>query len=368
MTGAQPLFWAMHHPPFGLLLLRCYGRAHGLRKKRETFGHRGRLMVDVAHVLHTERETRSFRLLAALLAAVTLFVRIEEIPPAPALPSLLLFLVYTMALSVLLPRVVPRVGSPRALTALVLGMALVDGVSVMGIVYFIGGLQAITVILMPLFIIYHTIYLGYSSGIFSVIVFSLLYVGTGFWGADVRGYLPGLLGQVALLLLLPVLSAVFIRSMMLTEARQQGLRKRLMEQAGVHNINIATGSWMVSSGQLLMAGVAPNDGSLGRFLEVVSKTPSIRSFRVTTATPADPGAEGIAFSVAARIRRAPARQPATPIPRPKDAAPLQPSVPGAQRRFLGGLLGKGRPMEDLVEAAKEEEYPPIEYLPPSSTS
>jgi hypothetical protein len=171
-------------------------------------------MLSVAHVLDTERETRRFRLLAVLVAGVTLAGQGALTAPTAGLVWILRFLVYAMALSLLLPRLlVSRAayqadGAP-ALTALILLMALLDRVGVMGLVYSSGGIGATAVILMPLFIIYHTFYLGYRSGLFSVAVFTLLFGGATLWGGEVHGQLLSLVGLGLLFFFLP---AVGMRS------------------------------------------------------------------------------------------------------------------------------------------------------------
>ena len=64
-------------------------------------------MLSIAHILHTERETRRFRLLCLLLAAVTLYFRLDEVSVTPAIASMVAFLVYTLVLAVAFRRSCP---------------------------------------------------------------------------------------------------------------------------------------------------------------------------------------------------------------------------------------------------------------------
>ena len=260
-------------------------------------------MLSIAHILHTERETRRFRLLCLLLAAVTLYFRLDEVSVTPAIASMVAFLVYTLVLAVAFRKVVPRLGIPMALTGFIAGMALADGVFVGAFVYYTGGITAITVILVPLFIIYHTIYLGYTSGFVSGIILSSIYLGTALWGSNVQVFVPGIMGQIGLFLLLPVLGGYLAKGMMRAEQSRQGLRTLVRKIAEEHGVTLSP--VVIRGSQMFLIGDAPTEAAFARLMEEVQGLPTVLAVRLgQTGTKTNAEGESIRFMLSAKLGRA----------------------------------------------------------------
>jgi len=141
-------------------------------------GYRGPALLD--NVIGTERDTLIFRLLAVGIAAATLrFLHedVTEISVAPAASVAVAYLVYTLLLGrVIIRRLAPRLSLGLSLIQLVFAMILVDAAALSALLYLVGGPESMALIIPPLFIIYHSIYLGYLSCLFSATLFSLFFV------------------------------------------------------------------------------------------------------------------------------------------------------------------------------------------------
>jgi len=122
----------------------------------------------MGYVQRTEQETRKFRLLALTLAALGLYLYPGAIPVWPAVSLILVYLLYVLLLGWLL---LPRVTSPN----FVYFMALVDTAALGGGLA-LAGVQSPLFILLPLFIIYYSIFRGYQTSLFTATTFSLAYV------------------------------------------------------------------------------------------------------------------------------------------------------------------------------------------------
>lgn len=154
----------------------------------ETLRHSRGVLLE--HIINTEKDTLRFRLLALVIAAASLYSWVEwgddatEVSMVPAVTIAVAYLIYTLLLGrTILPWITPMLASGRTSTALVFGMSLVDAATLGALLYLVGGPQSVALILIPLFVIYHSIYLGYVSGLFSATIFSLFYVGFAYpWG------------------------------------------------------------------------------------------------------------------------------------------------------------------------------------------
>jgi hypothetical protein len=137
-------------------------------------------VVLFQHAISTERETLVFRLLALVIATATLYFWQEdttEIPLGPAVGVAATYLAYSLLLGrAILPWVVPRLTLGLSISHLVGAIVLVDAASLSSLMYVVGGPKSVALLLLPLFIIYHSIYLGYFSGLLSATFFSLFYV------------------------------------------------------------------------------------------------------------------------------------------------------------------------------------------------
>ena len=174
-------------------------------------------MVSADHILDTERQTRRFRLLALVVATFTIFTVQREVALLPALIWAVLFLIYTLLLGPMLSRLA-RGSSVTDLVYLLLGLMLVDGGLVIALVHFTGGVTSITIILIPLFVMYHTAYWGYRSALASATLFALLYVGEIILtGESVRPEL--LVSQVGLIYILAGLSGYLANRLILAQTR-----------------------------------------------------------------------------------------------------------------------------------------------------
>lgn len=143
-----------------------------------TLRHGGSLLVD--HILNTEQDTLRFRLLALVIAAVSLYFSEEDtgnINLLPASALSIVYLVYTILLGrVILSRISPGLALGQRSVYLVSALILIDTLAVTTMLYLVGGPENMSLILIPLFIVYHSIYLGYFSGLISATFFSLFFV------------------------------------------------------------------------------------------------------------------------------------------------------------------------------------------------
>ncbi len=170
--------------------------------------HRGPVLLD--HILSTEQDTLIFRLLALVIAVASLYFWQEEGTRASVAPAMALgaiYLVYTSLLGrVIVPRLLPRLASGLSSTYLVLGMCLVDTAVLTVMLYLVGGPRTMALILIPFFIIYHSIYLGYLSGLFSTTFFCMFYVGFAYLWGQAEFVIPFITFQVPSFYLLAVFS------------------------------------------------------------------------------------------------------------------------------------------------------------------
>jgi hypothetical protein len=260
-------------------------------------------MASLDHILTTERDTRRFRLLSLVVVAATLYFRQEDVALVGASVGLAFFFAYNLLLGPILPRFVSRI-RPRGIPYLIYAMAAVDGVAVTILVHFTGGITSITVILIPLFVMYHTIYLGRRSGIVSASFFSILYLIAARIENELAGNTGVLVGQVGLFFLLAVFSGYLTRRV-LVEAQERDLLQDLILDAGAAN-GVHVEDMTIQGNMASFTGRALNEAAMEQFLarlQAMRRLSSVRLDRLPA--PKGPGAtpEGaMAFSVAARVR------------------------------------------------------------------
>jgi len=149
------------------------------------------------HVRNTERETRKFRLLALTAAAAALYFRPQDFPLIPVFTLILGYFLYTWLLTGL---ILNRVGSDKIIYA----MILADGLA-LGYGLYLAGLTNPIFILLPLLILYYSIFFGYSSSLFAATTFALIYVGVGLATGEAREAGSGMAVQVPFLYILSLL-------------------------------------------------------------------------------------------------------------------------------------------------------------------
>lgn len=258
-------------------------------------------MDPAAHILNTERETRRFRLLALMVATATLYFQQDEVALLPALLWAFAFFLYTLVLGPALSKLIPSLNATD-LSFLVWSMVLVDAVLVVSLVHFSGGVATIAVVLIPLFIIYHAVYRGYSGALLSATLFALLYVGSAFLEGEIETDRPLWVSQVALFYVLATFSGYLAQRLSREEGRGKDLLQELVVRAGaVHGVRLADVTFAGDTASV--EGQAPEEASMQRFLESlrgVRGFSSVRLARVVRGV-GDPG-RAISFTVAARIK------------------------------------------------------------------
>lgn len=132
------------------------------------------------YILKTERETLKFRLLALVVVAFLLYWQRpswEQLWP-PVFLILGYFLYILLLSNFLLPRITFR--------GIVYAMIAVDASALSYGLNLAGGVSSALIILFPIFILYYSIFFGYTSSLFSAVVFSLYYVLLATLGGEVR--------------------------------------------------------------------------------------------------------------------------------------------------------------------------------------
>ena len=142
----------------------------------------------------TERETLKFRLLALLVVALAFLFQAHKVPLFPTLGIVAGYLVYSYVLRAFL--------IPRFTSYLLLGFMLVIDAGTMIAALHIIGLNSAIFGLLPVVVVYYSLYLGYAGGIASATVSSL-----GFSGLVIaKGQVSDLENRLAILPLLYVLA------------------------------------------------------------------------------------------------------------------------------------------------------------------
>ena len=256
-------------------------------------------MVSAGHILDTERQSRRFRLLAVVVATFTIFTVQREVALLPALIWAFLFFFYTLLMGPLLSRLVQGL-SATDLVFLLLGLMVIDGGLVIALVHFTGGVSSITIILIPLFVIYHTTYWGYRGGLASATLFAILYYGeTILAGESIH---PGLLvGQVALIYLLAGLTGYLARRLPRAQAQGEVLRGRIAIVGTAHGVEVADVT--IAGNTASLAGHAPDEPALARFVDALREMPELASVHLEQSidAAASPGSRA-PFVIAVRVR------------------------------------------------------------------
>ncbi|MFQ5860360.1 MAG: PilN domain-containing protein [Dehalococcoidia bacterium] len=267
-------------------------------------------MVPPAHIFSTEQETRRFRLLALVVVASTVFFRQQEFEDISLLPTVIvvvLFAIYTLGLGPLvLSRIASRFTQGASLVYLTLSMVAVDAVAVTLLVHYAGGAVGINnfaFILIPLFIMYHTIYLGYTSGLFSATLFSVLYVGTAWREGNVEGAGALLASQVALFYLLALFSSYLARKAMEARAEKDLLREFIIGESEAHGVRLQSVTYVGNT--ISLTGEAIDPLAMESYMEALDKMGSFAFVRLAATSRGEqqePAAGATPFTIVARLK------------------------------------------------------------------
>jgi hypothetical protein len=230
-----------------------------------------------------------------VVVAATLNFRSGDITLGPALLWIAAFFAYTLLRGKVLAKLTARTG-PTELPYLIYGMIVVDSVAVTALVRFTGGIASITVILIPLFIMYHTTYLANRSGLVSAAIFAVLYLIAAQLEGEVAGRAGLLIGQVGLFFLLAFFSAYLARRT-LTEINERELLQDLIFDAGLAN-GVHLEPMSVENDIASFEGKAKDEESIEQFIE------RLRAMRrlTTLGTTQEGETNIIPFSVSARLK------------------------------------------------------------------
>lgn len=208
--------------------------------------------VLLDHILSTERETLIFRLLALGIAIATIYFwheDVTEISAGPAVAVAVAYLVYTLWLGrVILPWMAPRLTMGLSLTYLVCGLVLVDSLALTAMWYIVGDPRSVALVLLPLFIIYHSIYLGYLSSLLSATFFSAFSVMFAYmWGeADFVDFLKSYVAvQVPFFYLLAVFGGHLAERRLRERLEKEELRHKVRHDGGGDEVLVAEDQEMI---------------------------------------------------------------------------------------------------------------------------
>lgn len=183
----------------------------------------------IEHIIRTERATLNYRLLALVVVALGIYLRRETVDILPAVLIVTAYLVYLLLLG---RAILPHVRSQYV----VYGMALVDAVAIAAGLYLVGGPQSSLFFLFPLFIIYHAMFLGYRTAIFSAVAFSLAYIALNYITLG-TGQIDIIIAiQIPFLILVGILAG-YLSARRLEEHREkEDLQEFIRVQVNVQNI------------------------------------------------------------------------------------------------------------------------------------
>ena len=183
-------------------------------------------MITFEHIYKTERDTLKFRLIALIIVGVGLYFRKDTINIWPLVILLSAYMVYAMSLG---PFLIPRIKRIQV----IYGMILVDAVVVNLGLYLAGGVRSYIFVLLPLLVIYYSMYFGYASSLFSATVFSGAYVITAILLGDYITQTPYIALQAIFLYLAALLTGY------LSRRRLQEMKERVELQEALHLENQA---------------------------------------------------------------------------------------------------------------------------------
>lgn len=182
--------------------------------------------------LRTEQETLRLRLVAALGAAVGLYVHQEQLSVFWVLFLPVAYSFYVAYSLILRYYLLPRV----KYLYVVYGMMVVDTIFLTGIIYVTGGINSALMILFPVFIIYYSIHLGYMGSFVAATVASVglgVYVlSTGLPPSSERGL--GL--AIAMFYIAATFSGYLGQRGLRSEAERQALEELLNVERGARSL------------------------------------------------------------------------------------------------------------------------------------
>jgi len=186
-------------------------------------------LITLEHIYKTERETLKFRLLALVIVGVGLYFKTDAVNIWPLVALLLSYMVYAMSLG---PFLIPRLKSVRV----IFGMILIDAVVVNLGLYLAGGVRSYIFVLLPLLVIYYSMYFGYASSLFSATIFSTAYVVTAILTGDYITQTPYIAFQVIFLYLAALLSGYLSRRRLQEMKEKEELQEALHLESQARNL------------------------------------------------------------------------------------------------------------------------------------
>ena len=260
-------------------------------------------MASPVHVLNTERDTRRFRLLALMLVTATVYLRQDELDLGPALGWSFFFFAYTLTLGFTFSKIISRWSSRDSLVYVVCALIILEALVVASLIHFAGGIASITIILIPLFIIYHTIYLGRFGGLLSATLFAFMYVGLAFLEEETEGRELFLVSQVVLFYFLAEFSTYLANRIIVEQGEKELLQQFIVDTGQTQGIRLY--SFDVAAGTATFDGLAVDETALERFVESLRRMRGLSSIRLSRVS-GDQGSGGesrrITFTVAARFK------------------------------------------------------------------
>ncbi|MBI4308365.1 MAG: winged helix-turn-helix domain-containing protein [Chloroflexi bacterium] len=127
------------------------------------------------YIRETEQETRKFRLLALILAIAGLYILRGRTLADPLSLLLLLALafVYLAYALVLATLILPRVRTPYV----VYGLIAVDTLALGSAIFLAGTVNTALIVLIPVLVLYYSIFFGYASALWASTLFAFMFVG-----------------------------------------------------------------------------------------------------------------------------------------------------------------------------------------------
>lgn len=183
-------------------------------------------MITLEHIYKTERETLKFRLLALVIVGIGLYFRKDVLNIWPIVFLLLSYMVYAMSLG---PFLIPWFKRIQA----IYGMILTDAIVVNLGLYLAGGVRSYIFVLLPLLVIYYSMFFGYTSSLISATIFSSGYVITAVLKGDYITQTPYIAFQVIFLYMAALLSGY------LSRRRLQEMKEKEAFQEALHLENQA---------------------------------------------------------------------------------------------------------------------------------
>lgn len=186
-------------------------------------------MITLQHIFKTERETLKYRLLALIFIGIGLYFRKDVINIWPLVILLLAYMAYAMSLGTFLIPWFKRI-------QVIYGMILVDAIIVNLGLYMAGGVRSYIFVLLPLLVIYYSMFFGYVSSLFSATIFSSGYVLTAVFKGDYITQTPYIAFQVIFLYLAALLSGYLSRRRLQEMKEKEELQEALHLETQARNL------------------------------------------------------------------------------------------------------------------------------------